>query len=129
MLPNIERSMAPEKMYHLKLYFKHRPNWVGLSLALLLNFLTWGWLIWHIRPQTDPIFLHYNILFGVDFIGAWWQVFYLPLSGLVIIGVNFFVGWSLFNRDKFIALLLQAASVLGNIFLLVTAALLVFLNL
>lgn len=121
--------MSTEKIYPLKLYLKQRSNWLGLSLALLLNLVTWGWLGWNIRAQADPIFLHYNILFGVDFIGAWWWVFYLPLTGLVIIGVNGLIGWALFHKDKLIALLLQAVSVLSSIFLLVTAALLVFLNL
>jgi len=115
-------------LYPLKLYFRHLPNLIILSLSLATNIAIWVWLLWQIRPHDEQIFLHYNILFGVDYVGEWWRILFLPISGLAILLVNGAIGWSLFGKDKFYAQLLNAVSLFCQIFLLVAAALLVFLN-
>lgn len=99
-----------------------------IPLALILNITNWVWLLWEIRPQNELIFLHYNILFGVDLLGFWWKVLYLPIVGLIIILVNIFLGWSLFSKDKFFAYILNFISVFCQIFLLIASSLLIFLN-
>jgi len=115
-------------LYPIKLYVKHLPTLLFIGISLLLNIFTWIWLLIEIRPQTEPVFLHYNILFGVDFVGEWWQALYLPISGLAIIVVNAAMGWLLFSRDKFLAQILNGISLFCQLFLLFAAALLVFLN-
>ena len=120
--------MSDERLYPLKLYIKYRVSWAMIGLALLLNLLTWLWVAWRIRPQTWPIFLHYNVLFGVDYVGEWWRVFAVPATGSVILLANFFLGWMLFGKDKFISLLINSVSVICNALLLVTAGILIFLN-
>lgn len=116
------------QLYPVKLYFKHWPTLLCSGVSLFLNIVIWVWLLIEIRPQTEPVFLHYNILFGVDYVGEWWQVLYLPISGLVIIIVNAVMGWLLFSRDKFLAQILNGISLFCQLFLLIAAALLVFLN-
>lgn len=115
-------------MYPVKLYFKNLPNLIMIPLALLANIANWIWLLWEIRPQEETIFLHYNILFGVDYVGSWWKVIYLPIAGIVIILFNAFIGLSLFKRDKFFAYILNFISLFCQIFLLIASALLIFLN-
>ncbi|MEK7065198.1 MAG: hypothetical protein AAB963_02020 [Patescibacteria group bacterium] len=116
------------QLYPIKLYFKNWPIFITTVVALCLNIAAWIWLLIEIRPQTEPVFLHYNILFGVDYVGEWWQVLYLPISGLVIIIVNAVMGWLLFSRDKFLAQILNGISLFCQLFLFIAAALLVFLN-
>ncbi|PIT86206.1 MAG: hypothetical protein COU33_04435 [Candidatus Magasanikbacteria bacterium CG10_big_fil_rev_8_21_14_0_10_43_6] len=115
-------------LYPIKLYLKHLPNAIMMSLSLLMNVLMWGWLLWYIRPQSDLIFLHYNVLFGVDLIGHWYQVLTVPVMGLCIIVVNNVLGWFFFRKDKFIAYLLGAVVVISHVFLVLVAMLLVFIN-
>ncbi|PIR04029.1 MAG: hypothetical protein COV59_02485 [Candidatus Magasanikbacteria bacterium CG11_big_fil_rev_8_21_14_0_20_39_34] len=115
-------------MYPLKLYFKNSLNIVFLSLALLMNISLWVWLFLDIGPREEQIFLHYNILYGVDLIGTWGKVLYLPIIGLCILIINAFLGWLLFERSKVPAYLLSLSSVVCHIFLLLAAYLLVFLN-
>jgi hypothetical protein len=114
--------------YPIKLYIKNLPNLIMLGSSLILNIAVWFWLFWQIRPQEEQIFLHYNILFGVDLVGSWWRIVFVPLSGLLIIIVNAILGWVLFRKDKFASQLLNATSVVCQIFLLIVASLLVFLN-
>jgi len=115
-------------LYPLKLYFKNKGVLAFLSSSLLINLATWFWLLWEIRPQTDPIFLHYNILFGVDYVGEWWRILYLPIIGLMILLVNAILGWVFFNQDKFLAAILNSAALFCQVFIFVAASLLVFLN-
>jgi len=118
-----------KQLYPLKLYLQTLPNKVLLGSNLILNILIWGWLGWYISPQESPIFLHYNILFGVDLVGSWWRVFVIPVVGLSIIIVNTVVGWTTFHKDKFIAYFLNSTALICQIFLFISAYLLVYLNL
>ncbi len=117
-----------EKIYPLKLYLQQKTIIILLGSSFVLNVFSWLWLLIRIRPQKELIFLHYNILFGVDLIGEWWKVFYIPLVGLIIIFANALLGWLFFNSDKFIARLLNFVSLFCQIFLVIVSALLIFLN-
>ena len=121
-------TIAGMKIYPLKLYLRKKQNLILLSLALLFNIASWIWLLYNIRPSTGQVFLHYNILFGVDLVGSWYNVLSLPVAGFFIIFLNALLGWFLYKQDHFAAYLLNAIAVLVNIFLLVSSALLVFLN-
>lgn len=115
-------------LYPLRLYLKHLPNRIMLIASVALNLVSWGWLLWNIRPQEGSIFLHYNVLFGVDLTGPWYSVFYAPAAGLVIILLNAALGWFLFGKDKFAAHVLNGVALLCQVFLVIVASLLVFLN-
>ncbi|MFA4831401.1 MAG: hypothetical protein WC862_01585 [Patescibacteria group bacterium] len=117
-----------EKIYPIKLYVKNLPNLVMLCASILLNLAAWFWLFWNIRSGDGTVFLHYNILFGVDYIGEWWKIVFLPATGILILILNTILGWILFQRDSFMTYLLNATSLLCQIFLFITASLLVFLN-
>jgi len=116
------------RIYPLKLYVKKKQNILFFVSSLLLNIAAWVWLLVNIRPSVGQVFLHYNILFGVDLVGSWYNVLSLPIAGFLIILLNALLGWFLFKQDEFAAYLLNAIAVLVNMFLLVSSALLVFLN-
>jgi hypothetical protein len=115
-------------LYPISLYLKYRVSWFFIGLSLFLNISTWFWLLWNIRPQEELLFLHYTILFGIDYLGEWWKILVIPIAGLIIIIINFSLGWLLFDKDKFVSLIVNGMSVVCNTFLLIAAALLVFLN-
>jgi hypothetical protein len=56
-----------------------------------------------VKPNDLPIVLHYNVYFGVDIIGDWWQVFLLPSIGLVFMLVNGILSYALYKRYERIA--------------------------
>lgn len=115
-------------LYPIKLYIKNTAMLAGISLSTLINFAMWLWLLLHIHRQTEPIFLRYNILFGVDRIGDWSEIFYLPLVGLMILAFNVIAGWLFFQRDKYLAYFLCAIAALCQGMLLLSVVHLVALN-
>ena len=119
---------AHTSFYPPRLYLKHLPNAIMLGISFILNLGIWAWLLWYIRPQDEQIFLHFNVLFGVDLTGAWYQVLTVPIIGLCVLLVNGMLGWYFFGKDKFIGYVLNAVTVISHVFLVIVAMLLVFLN-
>lgn len=98
-------------------------------LSFFLNFALWGFLFWRIRPQEEPLYLHYNIYFGIDLIGPWYQIYYIPLSGLAFILVNMLISLMLYRKEMVISYFLMAAAVLCQFFLALGAFSVIYINL
>ena len=114
--------------YSPKLYF--RDFWVSAPLLgiILMQIFLWGYLILNIRADAGQIFLHYNIIFGVDLVGDWWKVYYLPLAGILVVLLNYFFSGLLYSIDKFLARLLNFWALFFHLFLMIGTILLVGLN-
>ncbi|MEK7623697.1 MAG: hypothetical protein AAB408_03455 [Patescibacteria group bacterium] len=115
-------------VYPLKLYFKHRVTLILITASLCVNAAIWVWLITQFPPTGEPVFLHYNVLFGVDEIGDWPKIFFVPLLGLALLFANAMLGWLSWDRDAYMAHLLNFIGLLCQVFLLISAVLLVALN-
>lgn len=86
---------------------------IGVILALLLSV---GLIAYFIRPSGTPIVLHYNVYFGVDLLGVWWQAYALPiLGGLFFVG-HFFLARRFYMKAERIAsyLMLLSAGMLSG---------------
>lgn len=114
--------------FPLKLYIKKVSTGGFFALGLALNLFVWLWLWLHIPSELDELFLHYNILFGVDLIGPAWHIYLVPLSGLIILLTNVFLGWALFKKEPFASYILNFSACFVQLFLIIDAYLLVLLN-
>jgi hypothetical protein len=92
-------------------YFKSSIALWLIVLSLIFNLTDWIVLGIFIKPVDFPIILHYNVYFGVDMMGNYRLVFVLPLIGLAIFLVNFFLSLYFYRHKERIAsyLLLMAA--------------------
>lgn len=103
-------------------------QWVIIG-ALLINAINWGLIAFFIRPVDFPIILHYNVYFGVDVIGAWWQVYFLPLIGLAILSVNTVLGYLFYQqKERIVAHLLILATFIVQIGITIAVASLLLIN-
>ena len=95
-----------------RLYF--RDPWILLPFlfSAVVQGLLWWYIAVKIHPSAQPIFLHYNIIFGVDLLGEWWKIWYLPGGGLMIFFLNFILSFVWYGEDRLLARLLCAAAVL-----------------
>ncbi|NMB47861.1 hypothetical protein GYA13_00235 [Candidatus Kuenenbacteria bacterium] len=101
---------------------------VCLLLSLFLIIVCSLLLYLRISPQVAPLYLRYSVYFGIDLIGPWWAVFFLPLAGLVILVVNFILAYSLFLRSNIISYFLVFTALAVQLFLIITAILIILLN-
>lgn len=97
----------------------------GLVAATLINVAQWLYLIVKVKPQSDPIPLHYTIAFGIDRIGPWYSAFLLPISGTFILVMNF-VLLSVISEHQRVSVQLIVALTLIMEMTLLTGSLLVF---
>lgn len=125
---DLEQYTIDMSVYPLHLYLKRLPVLLMLGVAGILNLAAWIEILVHIHPSATPIFLHYNILFGIDEIGPWSDLLWLPIGGAAIIVVNAAIGWLMFAKERCIEYILLAMSVLIEIHLLIAAFFLVSLN-
>ena len=114
--------------YSPKLYF--RDPWISMPLVgvILIQIFLWWYLISNIHSDAGQIFLHYNIIFGVDLVGDWWKIYLLPLAGVVVILFNYFFSLMFYSVDKFLARFLSAWVLFFHLFLMIGITLLVRLN-
>ena len=112
----------------LKDPFHNRTIGIGLLVAMIINLGAWVVLYLYIKPSLDPIYLHYNIYFGIDLIGEWYKIYIIPLSGLLIILVNYLAGVILYPSNRVLSKLVVLFAVPVNIFLTLASVLLAFIN-
>lgn len=111
-----------------QLYWRDKVILAILVLSLIINIALWVFLKIFIKPGPVPLTLHYTIYFGPDLLGEAWQVFSIPLVGLMVILVNAILGNFIYCRDKFTAYFLIAILPVVQVFLWVGAITLVLIN-
>ncbi|MBU2236256.1 MAG: hypothetical protein ABIF80_01160 [Patescibacteria group bacterium] len=101
---------------------------VGVLTSLLLNLGIWVILYIFIKPSHEPIYLHYNIYFGIDLIGEWYKIYLIPLTGLIVILVNYLAGVIMYSSKRVLSYLVVIFAIPVNLFLALSAILLAFIN-
>lgn len=115
-------------LYSLKLFL--RDKWITLPLlaVILAQIFIWWLILSSFDFSSGRIFLHYNIIFGVDLVGDWWKILNMPLGGLLVLSVNYFLSLVFYRSDRFLSRLLGFWTLLIHIFLAVSVFLLVRIN-
>jgi len=95
---------------------------------LILNVGMWLVVWYFVKPQTEPYLLHYNIFLGIDLIGDWWKMFFLPGLGLVILLINFILSFFLLVKEKILTFYLTTVSSAAQVFLILALIFIILLN-
>jgi hypothetical protein len=77
-------------------------HWLLIG-TLFLDAVSWGLLIFYIRPIDLPIVLHYNVYLGVDVIGDWWQAYFLPVISNLFLLVNTILAYLFYQKKERLA--------------------------
>ncbi|MBI3290872.1 hypothetical protein HYZ76_01160 [Candidatus Falkowbacteria bacterium] len=109
-------------------YFSNKFVIINLIIAIFLNAVLWLWLGGQAKGFAKIIPLHYNIYFGIDLIGNWYQIFFLPALGLCLGIINSFFGWAMFSREKLISFFLVGSSSFMQLILLLAAVTIIIIN-
>lgn len=81
------------------------------SLATALA--SFGLLGYFIRPSDMLYVLHYNVYFGVEIQGIWWQAYILPTVGIVFLTGHLFLAKKFYqSAERIASYLLMFGSVL-----------------
>jgi hypothetical protein len=105
-----------------------RVVWGLFGLAALVNGVAWALILWKLPPTDGTVFLHYNIYFGIDLAGSWYQLLWIPGSGTVIVGVNLIVTLLATGLQKFFRVIGAVVTLLIELMILLASLLVVLLN-
>ena len=100
-----------------------------MGISVLLALASFGIVAYFIRPSESLLVLHYNVYFGVDMLGVWWQAYILPVINLFFFAGHLFLAKRFYARGERIAsyLLLLSVGFLG-FSVLVAALSIAFIN-
>lgn len=115
-------------MYPIKLFLRKPEISIPLVVGGLVHVAIWLILFFLFPPTSDTVFLHYNILFGVDLVGQWTQLLRLPIIGLCILVVHTIVGWLSYQYDWFLATVFVSFAALSQIFLFLSMYMIIYIN-
>ena len=81
-------------------------------------------------PLDDGLFvIHYNVYFGVEIEGAWWQIFIPSLAAVLFLLEHFFLARRFYAlRERIAAYLMLFGSCLISIGVLVASVSVAFIN-
>lgn len=100
---------------------------IGMSIFLIL--VSFGILGYFIRPTDGLLVLHYNVYFGVDIQGVWWQVFILPIASTLFLSAHLFLARHFYGAsERIAAYLMLFGSCLMSIGVLIASIGIVFIN-
>lgn len=112
----------------LLIFAKDKLVWINFIVALLLNIAMWVMIYVKVAPTDQSVVLHYNVLSGIDLLGQWYQIYTLPLIGLVLLIFNYVVAYKIYNRQVIFSYFLTVASSLEQIILLVSTFFVILVN-
>lgn len=101
---------------------------IGYSLAVIGNATSWLLLWWLVPQQAPSTILHYNVFFGPDAFGSWYQLFVLPAIGLAVMLLNGYGTWWLWRIDRFLSYSLTSGAVAVQVVVLIAVILLIRVN-
>lgn len=105
--------------------------WTLVS-SVVLFLLTLALPLWRIVPMASSkpfIPLHYNVLFGIDRFGAWYQIFWIPAFCFVVLIANLLLAALIYHKEKLMSTLLMIGSLTVQLILLCSMVLIVLVNL
>ena len=119
---------APLGFFKQEFFQSALVQWL-LIATIFLAAASWAVLIIYIRPIDLPLVLHYNVYLGVDIIGSWWQIYFLPIIADIFLIVNTILAYAFYEKtERLAAYIFLLASFFVQAGILVAIAGLVMIN-
>lgn len=100
-----------------------------LAVSLVPIVLCLGLLMYFVRPSEASLVLHYNVYFGVDLLGAWWQAYALPILGVLLFAGHFFLAQRFYvSAERIACYLMLFSSAMLSFGVLVASVSIAFIN-
>ncbi|TSC65979.1 MAG: Uncharacterized protein G01um101477_267 [Candidatus Doudnabacteria bacterium Gr01-1014_77] len=90
-----------------------------IAVSALLNIISWVVIITQIKPNAEPLPLHYNVFFGPDIVTKGYYLYSLPLVGLLILVANYIFYRYTKEREEFAAKIVIAVTMVVQALILI----------
>jgi len=101
-----------------------------ISTAFCLVFLVAGFFVVYLNigELTSPLILNFDETLGQDFFGNVQSLWFLWITGLVVVLANIFLGHFLFYRERMLSYLIFGITALFSLFHLISVIRVVSIN-
>ena len=111
-----------------QLFVRNKLNLILVLSSLGLNLLLWGFFLVMVKPVWGLVPLHYSIYTGVDLLGPWYELFYIPSFGLAAFILNFILAYCLIDKYPFLGVFILGGTVVSEILLWIPAIYIIHFN-
>ncbi|HRY36367.1 MAG TPA: hypothetical protein P5230_00590 [Candidatus Magasanikbacteria bacterium] len=112
----------------IKSHFKDRFIFYSLVISFIFAALASGYIFGRIDWNLERLFLHYNIIFGVDRLGDTKDLWYF-FAGIVGVFIfNYFFSLFLYTKDKVLSRTIMFFGGVWQIFMFIAVSFIVSLN-
>ena len=109
-------------------FFQDRLIFVSLIFAAIFNIILWLMLAGKFGWSGERVPLHFNVVYGIDYLGNARQVYQIPLAGLALIIINVVLAMRIYSREKIFSYFLVFGSGVLQLILIISALTLIVLN-
>ena len=117
------------KLVAFRSYWKNEIIMSIFALSCLANISLWAFLFKNQKSSELPVILHYNLFFGVDYLGSYNEIYLIPAVGAIIIITNTILGCLLYKKERLASYFLAFNIFIVQSFLLFAGYLIVEINL
>ncbi|MFH0712786.1 MAG: hypothetical protein V2A55_02975 [Candidatus Jorgensenbacteria bacterium] len=115
-------------MFKRLLIFNDKPLSIFTALSFLFLIIGLALVYFNITRLTSPIVLHFDNVLGIDFFGERNFLWFVWLTGLFVVIINFFLGKVLFYRERILSYLVFGTTLLFSLLTLVAISQIISLN-
>jgi hypothetical protein len=100
---NVKTSSSRHAGFFAQEFFQSSlVHWVLIG-TIFIGVADWAALLFFVRPIDLPMVLHYNVYLGVDVIGDWWQMYFLPIIADIFFVVNTILAYIFYQKKERLA--------------------------
>lgn len=112
----------------MKEFLKNTINQILFGTSFILIIWLFLFFYFFIKQNNIPIVLHYNVDWGVDYLGEVKSIFVLPLVGAIIMVINGFLALKIWKKNRFLSYFLTAITLMIQCFLVIGGIALYMIN-
>ncbi len=101
--------------------------WIAALTADLAAWSLISWAAWT-RRAASSVPLHYNIYFGVDWIGPWYALASPAFFGFLVLAVNLVLILMIYEEERFLSYALAGGTVFLELIILAASFFVFLLN-
>ena len=116
------------KLFLLSSFLRNKIIFNFIVFSLVLNSFIWIIFLQNKKEGDYPVILHYNMIFGVDYLDHYQKIYLIPIIGLMILFFNIVLGYYLHLKEKLASYLLIFSAFIVQIFLLFAGYLIIAIN-
>jgi hypothetical protein len=103
-------------------------NMYSLGSAALLNIIHWALIYFKLGRANGSILLHYNVVYGPDFVDQARYSYFIPLTAFGLFVINIFVSRIFYRKEKLAAYFLNFSSIAIQLVFLAASVILILIN-